>query len=515
MKTAVLYNRVSTVEQTHGYSLDDQEEQLLKYCKSNNIQPLKVFTEDHSAKNFNRPTFNKLLEYLKIYKGKVDYLIVTKWDRFSRNLLESFQMINHLCQNFGVQVLTLEINFDDDLPESLLIKAITLAMPEAENRRRALNTKSGMRKAQRDGRWVASAPKGYAYDRTGDKPMLVPNKDAKHIREAFDEVLKGILPINEIRRRLNKKGFKCSQSQFYNIIRNPVYMGKIRIEPWKDEPEQVVDGLHDPIVTERLFNEVQEILEGKRKPLIRRSNHDHNLALRGHLICPNCGKSLTGSASTNRFKTKYFYYHCQKGCKARFEAPRTNQLFAKVIESIEVPEEVQELYLKTIQQLFDKSIKERKNQLAAIKGELESIQDSINKAEDLLIEGSLDPQSFKRVKDRYEVKTHELLGRKVQVEIQPTDWSKYIEFDFSLLSNLPGYYNMADVETKHKIIGSIFPEKLIFDGKTYRTSKMNTFVSLFANSNKVFKLEQIEKAAKIDDFSYQVAPPGPTPFISN
>ena len=511
MKTAILYVRVSTDEQAkNGYSLRYQEARLMDYCKLKGIRVLNIYREDYSAKTFNRPEFKKLFEYLKSNKGKVDYLMFVKWDRFSRNETEAKLMIREL-QKISVEPYCVEQPVDFSIPENKFVFSFYLVSPEVENDRRALNTMAGMRRAQKEGRWVASAPKGYSYDRSGNKPLLVPNKDAKFILQACEEVLKGVLPINEIRKILNRAGFRCSQSQFYNIIRNPVYMGKIHIKRWKEEAEEIVDGVHEPIISERLFNEVQEILDGKRKPLIRRSNNDHNLALRGHLICPNCGKSLTGSASTNRFKTKYFYYHCQPGCKTPFKAPRTNNLFTNVLESFNVPEEVQELYLKTIQQLFDKSIKESKNQLAAIKGELESIQDNINKAEDFLIEGSLDPQSFKRVKDRYEFKTNELLGRKVQVEIQPTDWSKYMEFNFSLLSNLPGYYNMADVETKHKIIGSIFPDKLIFDGKTYRTPMINTFVSLFANDSKVFKMEQKQKAVKIDDFSCQVAPPGIEP----
>lgn len=61
MKTAYLYVRVSTDEQKRkGYSLPEQEDRLLKYCKYNNIEVKGIYREDFSAKNFNRPEWKKL-----------------------------------------------------------------------------------------------------------------------------------------------------------------------------------------------------------------------------------------------------------------------------------------------------------------------------------------------------------------------------------------------------------------------------------------------------------------------
>ena len=80
MKTAVLMSRVSSEEQARGYSLDVQEESLLKYCTRNNITVLHKFREDHSAKDFNRPEFKKFLEYAKKNKGRIDLLLITSWD---------------------------------------------------------------------------------------------------------------------------------------------------------------------------------------------------------------------------------------------------------------------------------------------------------------------------------------------------------------------------------------------------------------------------------------------------
>jgi site-specific DNA recombinase len=94
MKQAILYIRVSTDEQADkGFSLASQEEYLNKYCRMNNIDVIHTFTEDHSAKTFNRPEFKKMLTFCKQNRSDIDLLLLVKWDRFSRNTKDSYQMI--------------------------------------------------------------------------------------------------------------------------------------------------------------------------------------------------------------------------------------------------------------------------------------------------------------------------------------------------------------------------------------------------------------------------------------
>ncbi len=65
MKTAIVYVRVGTDEQSEkGYCLQHQEERLRQYCQYQNIEVVRFYKEDHSAKTFERPAFNELLAFL-------------------------------------------------------------------------------------------------------------------------------------------------------------------------------------------------------------------------------------------------------------------------------------------------------------------------------------------------------------------------------------------------------------------------------------------------------------------
>ena len=124
---------------------------LKKYCEINSIAVRDVIYEDHSAKTFNRPKWKLYLATIKKYKNKTDLILFTKWDRFSRNAGDAYQMINTL-RRVGVEPQAIEQPLDLSIPENKMMLAFYLAAPEVENDRRALNTFHGMRRARKEGR---------------------------------------------------------------------------------------------------------------------------------------------------------------------------------------------------------------------------------------------------------------------------------------------------------------------------------------------------------------------------
>ena len=103
-KTAILYRRVSTTEQKDfGMSLSNQTERLQDFCKRNSVEIIGDFEEDYSAKNFSRPNFSEMLKFVVKNKNRIDYLLIYKWDRFSRNAMEAMNMISQF-KGLGVEV---------------------------------------------------------------------------------------------------------------------------------------------------------------------------------------------------------------------------------------------------------------------------------------------------------------------------------------------------------------------------------------------------------------------------
>lgn len=311
MKKAILMSRVSSDEQARGYSLDVQEETLKRYCENHDIEIIDLYREDHSAKNFNRPEFKKLLAYAKANAGKIDYLLFTSWDRFSRNTADAYEVIRRLNE-MGIEPQAIEQPIDFSIPETKAMLAIYLALPEIDNDRRSLKIKSGIRGAWKAGRWTHHAPRGYKNSRDEQNiPLLVPNEEAKHVKYIFQEISKG-KPQAGLRVELRIRGFEISRGGLSKLLRNPLYIGKVFVPAETGQLAYLADGVHEPLISEKLFKKVQVIvndkIEKRKQPKVTRKREE--LPLRGYLICPNCGLNLTGSASRSRNKTRHFYYHC-------------------------------------------------------------------------------------------------------------------------------------------------------------------------------------------------------------
>ncbi|MFY9307989.1 MAG: recombinase family protein [Bacteroidia bacterium] len=387
-RKAVIYIRVSTDEQAEkGYSLKHQLERLEKYCEMHNIEVVAIFKEDYSAKTFNRPEFSKLLTLLKRKGSDVDLLLFTKWDRFSRNAGDAYAMISQL-NKLGVEPQAMEQPLDLTIPENKIMLAIYLATPEVENDRRALNVLSGMRKARKDGRWMASAPKGYKNTRDeNNKKIIRPNADAPLIIWVFEELSKGVYNVFQLWKIAKDKGLNCCKNQFWNIIRNPVYCGKIVVPAYKDEKVSIVKGSHEPIISEDLFYTVQDILDGRKRNVPTKNTRKEELPLRGFLICPKCGRLLTGSASKGN-GGRYFYYHCQKGCNERFKAIEANRLFVEELKKFEVNIEVINLYYKMMLETFVLNGQDKTQILRQIQSEIDKNRGRINTAQQMMLTNS-------------------------------------------------------------------------------------------------------------------------------
>jgi len=105
-KKAVGYVRISRADQS-TFSLAGQEESIRTHCSRAGIELLSIFKDDgQSAKNFDRVSWKELEAYIKQHHKEVDYMIVMKYDRFSRNLSEALVMIDKLEKKFKITIIS-------------------------------------------------------------------------------------------------------------------------------------------------------------------------------------------------------------------------------------------------------------------------------------------------------------------------------------------------------------------------------------------------------------------------
>ena len=520
MKKADLYIRVSTDEQADkGYSQRDQEERLKRFCSVNKIIVGQVIFEDHSAKSFNRPQWMKLLNNLKKKSSKTDLILFTKWDRFSRNAGDAYQMIN-ILNKLGIEPQAVEQPLDLSIPENKMMLAIYLAAPEVENDRRALNTFYGMRRARKEGRLMGKASFGYTNKskEDGRKYIAIKDPEATALRWAFHEIAKGVFSAQQIRLKMNAKSpRKLSRSAFHVAIRNPLYYGKIFIAKFQDEEAHLVQGQHEPLISKELFDRVQLILDGNKR--IERPNtkvlSDENLPLRGFLICPECGRNLTGSASKGR-TNRYYYYHCISSCGFRQKAKVANDIFEKGMHQLKLNSTASGIVKKLLLDNYKKFVQNPFDEKKQIAQEIDRWNSRLSVARNKLLAETIDDEEFleikKECKDRIECLEEQL--SKDGSDIKKVDIEKSLDKALRYIESIPKLYSEGEIDTKRDIIGSIFPEKLEFDGKTYRTARMNIIASRIIQINNELRPKEKRTNNQFDHLSCLVAETGIEPVTS-
>ena len=193
-------------------------------CSKRNPSSRTLQDDGYSAKDFKRPDFQRLLDYLKRHKKQIQYLFVTKWCRFSRDVANTILM-NRELQSYGTRVVTLDDGEESDNPASFLLTMLNMTLPEIDNRIRSRNTRAGILRALKEGFYpYGRSTRLYQRSNAPKTPLLIPDEKAPLVKEAFEVFATGAFPIEDVRKASWKNGLKLQRSQFGQMLRNPVYV---------------------------------------------------------------------------------------------------------------------------------------------------------------------------------------------------------------------------------------------------------------------------------------------------
>ncbi|MFK7833245.1 MAG: recombinase family protein [Winogradskyella sp.] len=497
----IIYSRVSTDEQANfGYGRDHQQDVLKTYCEINNFGIAKEYIEDHSAKNFNRPEWKKLESFVKANRKTIKQVLFTKWDRFSRNMEEAMRVIR-LFREWGVSVNAVEQPLDLSISNQKIMLSMYLIMPEVENDNISSRTKDGQYKAAKLGAFLGTTPYGYTRVRYDKNASMKPNEEAPLIKEIFHRVALGVDSLEGLRRDYVKKGYKKGKQTFLNMLRNRAYIGQVRVPQYKKEDSYWTDGLHDAIIDINTFNKVQDVLKGRDRNAKPPSRKNDALPLRGFLECEFCGATLTGSVSKGN-GGYYGYYHCRGECKNSISAIKTEKMFSdKILKSIKVNTNVIELYKEILIDVQKNKRGNKTEEIAQITIKINDVIDIIEKTEDKYANDLITIEIFNKMINRY---NKNLMSLRAELECLKDSKElsiKIIDKAFKILKNIPQLYKNGDFEQKTRLVGLLFPKKLILSKSVCRTKEKNVVVELLVRINKASKGLENKKAIISDGLS--------------
>jgi DNA invertase Pin-like site-specific DNA recombinase len=319
---AAAYIRVSTDDQAE-LSPDSQQEEIRKYAQRENL----VLLQDHiyvdagisGKKADRRPAFLQMIAQAKEPECPFSVILVWKFSRFARNQEESIFYKSVLRSKCSVDVVSITEPLIGG-PFGSLIERIIEWMDEFYSIRLSQEVKRSMTVNARRGKLQATPSFGYR----AENGILVPREDeAEYVRMIFDQFIsgKGIYPIakelNDLGVRTHR-GNKFENRTIEYIIRNPVYIGKLRWNPtgrtrrdFSNENIILADGQHQPLVTNQVWQAAQARMDVIKAQWGYKSRPTHELKhwLSGLVRCSACGGTLIFSQP--------HYFKCNNYVRAR------------------------------------------------------------------------------------------------------------------------------------------------------------------------------------------------------
>lgn len=235
----------------------------------------------------------------QVEEGELDALIVWNVKRFSRNLLDAVETVVRITDKKG---RLLADDFDSRQPMAKALIGLLAGLAEEELDARRADFAEARRNAVERGVSVAQAP--YGYRRGPDGRLVVHEREARKVRDAFERRARGE-SVNSISRRY---GWAHTNRMFAT----ETYIGTIR------SGEFVNEHAHEAIVSRELFDQVNGARTIRAVPT---GDGTRERLLVGLAVCASCGKTLKVTKRPGRNgKQQADVYYCRDSAKGRCEA---------------------------------------------------------------------------------------------------------------------------------------------------------------------------------------------------
>lgn len=319
-----LYLRLSRDDEkeSESESISNQREFLTDYAKRNSFNIVEIFIDDgYSGTTYDRPAFQRMIKMVE--QKKINTIITKDLSRLGRDYIKTgyyleeyfpLNKIRYIAVNDGID--TFANSSGNDMSAFRAVFNDQYAKDISKKVRTALDTK------KRSGKFIGStAPYGYKKDPLDKNHLIIDDEAAYYVRRIYADFLSGEsiigiahkLTLDKVPTSSEYKKLKATQQQFKGlwndtivrrILSNPTYAGnltqnmstkinykvkrKVRIQK---ENWIIVQGTHEPIVSQNDFDAVQELLT--KRSYSKRHRKGANHLLTGLVFCKDCGGAMS------------------------------------------------------------------------------------------------------------------------------------------------------------------------------------------------------------------------------
>jgi site-specific DNA recombinase len=403
-KKFFIYTRKSTDDKDRQVrSISDQLAELKELALKEQLEVVDVFVEKQTAKIPGRPVFNEMMTRMEA--GEASGILAWHPDRLARNSVDGGKII-YLVDTGVIVEMKFPTFWFDPTPQGKFMLSIAFSQSKYYVDNLSENIKRGHRNKVKDGIWPQMSPIGYVNEKGKG---IVPHPDlAPLVRKTFEAYATGNFTLREVRDKFNalglkrKSGRELAVSNYQKLLKNPIYTGLMRYNG------EIFEGKHEPIISKKLFDSVQEVMSRKSKP------HSKGLKpyiYRGFFHCGECGCFITTEQQKG-----HNYLRCTKR-----KNPCTQRYVREELITSQIQEEIKKvsLPLDWTEWMIAENAKDRQSEVQSstlfadsIKADISLLDSKIEKLMTAYLESALSLEEYRDAKNKL-VNQNQLLKEKL------------------------------------------------------------------------------------------------------
>ena len=366
MNRIAIYLRLSEEDYKktdESVSISNQRGYIRSYIENDNSlkdSEIEEYIDDgYSATNTNRPAFLRLVDDIK--GGKVGTIVVKDMSRFSRDYILLGDYLSNILPFLKIRFIAINDNYDslkeqgNGLDTDTQFKTLYYDLFSKELSEKVRSSVKQIKSQGKNTNWAA--PFGYIKDPKDKYHIIIDEKVAFIVKEAFDLILKGY-SCTQVANIFNKKGYITRSERkeelklsdysrnfitgskvkkrawtsicISQITRNELYTGDYVYNKYKETriggrkrtllPEEewkVIPNTHEAIISREVFDKVKKIKE-KRCFGEYKGKTNHSI-FSDKIFCKECGRHMSFRSDSRQKKNSdkeykyrnYFCYFCK------------------------------------------------------------------------------------------------------------------------------------------------------------------------------------------------------------
>jgi DNA invertase Pin-like site-specific DNA recombinase len=364
--------------------------------------PAKIRTRGSAApiKTAKEPGRMKFAEMLSlIEKGKADGILSWNPDRLARNSVDGGKII-HMIDRGLIKSLKFPTFWCEPTPQGLFMLQIAFGQSKYYVDSLRENVTRGMRQKVRNGVWPSKAPLGYLNNPKTRGIDVNPEKSPK-VKKIFELYATGNYNLRELAEWCKRVNLKSNlereivMSHIHKLLQNVFYVGMMR---YKGE---IHEATHEPLISKKLFDKVQEIMREKGKP---QKVKTHNFPFLGLMKCP-CSAAITAEKKIKPSGKEYVYYRCTKKkgpCQEKYFLRQEN-LYAQIrsfLQKVSLSSHDAELVLAELDKEELSAKEQAKTTVQNLKLELAEIEAKLEKLLDAYLDEAITATEYASRKEK-------------------------------------------------------------------------------------------------------------------